>query len=106
MESAPGESDLRPSLNSKALCYYESASFSSPLALFLAITHVYLQSLIFHFHEDNHDLIGPVCQHDHVGKNLDTKRLVAYLADVPCHKIASTKNNPPTPLFCYYFIKC
>lgn len=72
--------------------------FSGPLAFFHAITDVYLQVPVFHFHEDNHDLIGPVSQHDHAGKNLANKKHVAYLADILCHKIDSTKNNIPKGL--------
>ena len=67
-------------LYSNGLCYYDPAGFSDLLALILAFTNVYLQGPNFHFYEDHLDLIGPVSQHDHVGKNLDTKRLVTYLS--------------------------
>lgn len=59
---------------------------------------MYLQGPVFHFHEDNHVLIGAVSQQDYAGKNLANKKTVAYLADILFHKIASTKSNTPQSL--------
>lgn len=67
-------------LNSNGLCYYDSAGFSDLLAFILVVTNVCLQHPNFHFCEDNADLIGPISEHDHVGDNLDSKRLVRYSA--------------------------